>query len=130
MPFDCLYYEGKIFVSDRDAHAIKVYNSNGRFLYEFGRFGTGDGEFNGPTGLAMDKTGHLLVCCRNNRRVQAFTLAGKFVTKFGEEGLGLDKPTSVSVLKSGLVVVCEFGNCWLITEYHNNLLSIVELQIE
>ena len=109
MPFDCLCYEGKILVSDHDAHVIKVYNTNGRFLYEFGRFEMGDGELNMPTGLAVDKTGHLLVCCENNPNVQVFTLEEKFVAKFGKEELGLVRPTGVSILKSGLIVVCEFG---------------------
>ena len=112
-PFDCLCYEDKIFVSDREANAIKVYNSEGAFLYEFGEYGTGEGKLYHPSGLAVDKTGHLLVCCADNHRVQVFTLDGKFVTKFGDNGDGLgeiDRPTSVSVLKSGRIVVCEFGN--------------------
>jgi len=62
-PFDCLCYEDNVFVSDREAHLIKVYsNSDGRFLYKFGRYGTVDVELNGPSGLAMDKAGYLLVC--------------------------------------------------------------------
>ena len=118
MPFDCLCYQDKIFVSDHVAHLIKVYNSNGRFLYEFGRHGIGDGEINSPTGLAVDKTGHLLVCSDGNHSVQVFTLDGKFVTKFGVCGkeLGqLKRPTSVCVLKSGRLVVCEFENFPLTT---------------
>ena len=113
MPFNCLCFKGKVFVSDRDAHLIKVYNNNGRFLYEFGTHGTGDGELNYPTGLAVDKMGHLLVCSLANHRVQVFTLDGKFVAKFGEYGQHLGQmfsPTSVSVLKSGRIVVCEFQN--------------------
>ena len=112
-PFECLCYEDKIFVSDREAHVIKVFRNNGRFLYEFGKHGNGDGELNLPTGLAVDKTGHLLVCSVGNHRVQVFTLDGKFVTKFGEHGKGLgqfEAPCSVSVLKSGHIVVCEFRN--------------------
>ena len=114
-PFDCLCYEDKILVSDYDTHLIKVYNSNGRFLYEFGKHGTGDGEFNAPTGLAVDKTGHLLVCCENSPNVHVFTLEGKFVTKFGNGESEFVRPTSVSILKSGVIVVCEFGNCRLQT---------------
>ena len=113
MPFDCVCYKGKLFVSDLDAHLIKVYNSNGRFLNEFGTHGTGDGELNHPTGLAVDKMGHLLVCSLNNHRVQVFTLSGKFVAKFGEYGKELGQifyPSSVSVLKNGRIVVCEFEN--------------------
>lgn len=75
--------------------------------------GNGDGELHEPTGLAVDKTGHLLVCSGGNDRVQVFTLRGKFVTKFGAYGeeLGqLNQPFSASVLKSGHIVVCELGN--------------------
>ena len=113
MPIDCVCHNGKVFVSDREAHLIKVYNNNGRFLYEFGTYGTGDGELNHPTGLAVDKMGHLLVCSLDNHRVQIFTLNGKFVAKFGEYGQELGQmfsPSSVSVLKSGRIVVCEFQN--------------------
>ena len=112
-PLGCLCYDGKIFVSDSEIHVIRVYNSKGKFLYEFGRRGTKDGEFNQPVCLAVDKTGHLLVCCAGSHTVQVFTLDGKFVTKFGEHGKELGqfyKPTSVLVLKSGCIVVCEFGN--------------------
>ena len=113
MPFDCVCHKDKVFVSDREAHLIKVFNSNGEFLYEFGTYGTGNGELNHPTGLAVDKMGHLLVCCSDNHRVQVFTLDGKFVAKFGDNGQELGQmfnPTSVSVLKSGRIVVCEFRN--------------------
>ena len=113
LPLDCVCHRGKLFVSDRDAHLIKVYNSNGRFLYEFGTYGTGNGELNNPTGLAVDKMGHLLACSPGNDQVQVFTLDGKFVAKFGEYGKGLGQmlsPSSVSVLKSGHVVVSEFDN--------------------
>ena len=107
MPFDCVCHKGKVFVSDRDAHLIKVYNSDGKFLYEFGTYGTGDGYLIHPRGLAVDKMGHLLVC--SNHRVQVFTLDGKFVAQFRECVQPCTR-TSVSVLKSGRIVVCEFGN--------------------
>ena len=113
MPFNCVCHKGKLFVSDRGAHLIKVYSSNGKFLYEFGTYGTGDRDVSNPTGLAVDKMERLLVCSYHNHRVQVFTLDGKFVAKFGEYGkeLGqMNSPSSVSVLKSGRIVVCEFGN--------------------
>ena len=112
-PFGCVCCKDKVFVSDNNAHLIKVYSSNGSFLYEFGRHGTEDGELNCPTGLAVDKAGHLLICCEDNHRVDVFCLDGKFVSKFGDFGEELGqfgRPTSVSVLKSGHIVTCEFGN--------------------
>ena len=113
MPFDCVFYEDKIFVSDLDAHVIKVFDSTGTFLYEFGGYGNGDGKFIHPTGLAMDKTGHLLVCSTGNHRVQVLTLEGKFVSKFGSHGnkMGqLGRPTNLCVLRTGHIVVCELDN--------------------
>ena len=113
MPNNCVFYKDKIFVSDGDAHRIKVYNDKGKFLYEFGSYGTGAGKLNKPTGLAVDKTGHLLVCSLGNNRVQIFTLDGRFVTKFGESGKDLGqmyKPCSVSVLNTGHIIISEFDN--------------------
>ena len=112
-PMGCLCYEGKIFVSDSEIHVVNVYNSKGKFLYEFGRHGTKDGNLNQPVGLAVDKTGHLLVCSAGSHAVQVFTLDGKFVTKFGEQGQELgqfNKPSSALVLKNGRILVCDFGN--------------------
>ena len=112
-PFDCVFSEDKIFVSDLDAHVIKVFDSTGTFLYEFGGYGTGDGNFIRPTGLAVDKTGHLLVCSTGNHRVQVLTLDGKFVSTFGSHGnkMGqLGRPTNLCVLRSGHIVVCELDN--------------------
>ena len=113
-PFDCLYFEDKIFVSDLKAHLIKVYNSNGRFLYEFGRRGNGDGEFIELGGLAADKTGHLVVC--SDHKVQLFTTDGTFVTQFGVYGnlMGqMKSPLTASVLKNGQLVICEMENLCL-----------------
>ena len=113
MPNNCVVYKDKIFVSHRDANLITVYTDNGRFLYEFGRYGTKVGELNRPTGLAVDKTGNLLVCSSLNNAVQIFTLDGEFVTQFGKRGQELGQmlsPCSVSVLKSGRIVVSEFEN--------------------
>ncbi len=103
-PFDCLCYEDKIFVSDTTARLIKVYRNNGKFLYEFGRYGTGHGEFDFPAGIAIDKTGHLLVT--DAQQVQVFTLDGTFITTFGD-ALFKD-PCGVSVLKDGKIVVVDF----------------------
>ena len=109
-------------MSDYGTHLIKVYNfSDGRFLYEFGRHGTVDVELNEPIGLAVDKKRHLLVCSgysfENPHRILVYTSDGKFVTMFGGLcGRGLGQfivPTSVTVLKSGRIVVCEFESCRL-----------------
>ena len=43
-------------------HCVKVFGRDGNFLYQFGKKGEGDGEFNKPRCLSVNKAGHLMVC--------------------------------------------------------------------
>ena len=90
-----------------------MFNADGDFLYKFGNEGEGDGEFNGPKCLSVDKAGHLMVCDYRNNRVQVLELSGKFITKFGRyrSEIGeLNGPTSTAVLTDGRIVVTDFDN--------------------
>ena len=88
-PFHCVQCDRYLIVSDSDEHCIKVYNRNGNFQYKFGKQGGGDGEFNTPCCLSVNKSGHLMVCDTDNNRIQVFELNGNFVGKFGRKGSNL-----------------------------------------
>ncbi|XP_068680324.1 tripartite motif-containing protein 2-like [Montipora foliosa] len=112
-PHHCIQQDNYLIVSDRGDHCIKIFNREGRFLYKFGKQGIGDGEFDEPGCLAVDKAGHLLVCDSSNHRVQVFKLSGEFVTKFGAYGRRageFNRPVSAEVLSNGKIIVTEFGN--------------------
>ena len=112
-PFHCVQYDKYNIVSDRDEHCIKVFDSNGDFLYKFGKKGDGGGAFNEPRCLSVNKAGHLVICDTKNHRVQVFELSGKFVTKFGTNGSALGEfkwPMSSEVLSDGRLVVTDFNN--------------------
>ena len=47
-------YSGNIYVIDYYNGCIKCFNLNGDFLHNWGNKGRGDGEFNLPTGIAVD----------------------------------------------------------------------------
>ena len=54
-----------------------------------GRSGSGEGEFNRPAGVAVDKDGDIYVADRGNDRVQQFDATGRYVDKFiGDATLG------------------------------------------
>ena len=78
------------------------------FLYKLGNEGKGDGEFNEPRYLSVDKEGHLMVCDSANDRVQVLELNGKFITKFKLMSGGL--PTSTAVLSDGTIVVSSYSD--------------------
>jgi len=113
-PWHCVQYDNYLIVSDSGENCIKVFNKDGNFLYKFGKKGYGDGEFNQPRGLSVNKAGHLMVCDDENHRVQVFKLSGKFVTKFGTKGSGIgefnDGPDSTAVLSDGRIVAPDWGN--------------------
>ena len=113
IPTHCIQHDNYLIVSDEDDHCIKVFNREGELLYKFGKHGSGDGEFNQPSCLSVDKAGHLLVCDELNHRVQVFKLSGEFVTKFGALGTGAGEfkvPVSTAVLSDGRIVVSDFFN--------------------
>lgn len=89
--------EGNIFVAHggippsrydeaRKRDKIAVYSTDSKLLREWGKFGTGDGEFDSPGGIAITHDGRVYVCDQCNRRVQVFTTDGTFVTKWGRKG--------------------------------------------
>jgi DNA-binding beta-propeller fold protein YncE len=71
---------------ERTADRISVYDPSGKFLREWGRTGSEDGEFDCPGGLAVSHDGRVYVADQTNRRVQVFDADGKLHFKWGEYG--------------------------------------------
>ena len=112
-PIHCVQCDRYLIVSDTTEHCIKVFDRNGTFQYKFGKQGGGDGEFNNPHCLSVNKSGHLMVCDRGNNRIQVFELNGKFVGKFGTKGSNLgefNNPYSVAVFGNGRIAVSDRFN--------------------
>jgi hypothetical protein len=55
---------------------VQVFDHEGRLLYYFGERGTGQGMFQLPTGLQIDKQDRIYVVDSFNRRVQVFHYYG------------------------------------------------------
>ena len=109
-PIHFVQYDNYFIISDCDESCIKVFSRDGNFLYQFGKQGNGDGEFNSPYCLSVNKAGHLMVCDALNDRVQVFELNGKFITKFGTKGSGIgefNRPRCTAVLSDGRIVVTD-----------------------
>ena len=58
--------------------------STATYLSQFGTHGRGNGQFNQPSGIAIDPTSHnIVVADYGNNRVQIFSSAGVYLSQFG-----------------------------------------------
>jgi len=76
----------RLYVADSSAHGIWIFSGSGVLLGVIGRRGTGAGEFNFPTHLAVDREGGLYVTDALNFRIQIFSAEEQFTGQFGEHG--------------------------------------------
>ncbi len=71
---------GEIFVSDGYANCrIHKFSSDGKHLLSWGEPGDGDGQFNLPHGIFIDRQGRVIVADRQNDRIQVFSQEGEFI---------------------------------------------------
>jgi tripartite motif-containing protein 71 len=85
---------------------VQKFNAKGEYLSQFGKEGTGNGEFKEPQALAIDSEGNILVADTGNNRVQEFNSAGEFVRKYSGEGENaLKSPSGIAVDSEGRVWV-------------------------
>ncbi len=82
-------------------------------LNRFGTSGSGNGQFSGPLGVALNTSGYVYVVDSYSNRVQVFTQTGQFVRTWGSSGSGngnFISPDGIAVNASGYVYVADWGN--------------------
>ena len=80
---------GDIFVADGHENAVSrimKFDKTGKYLMEWGKKGTGPGEFDTPHAIALDSQGRLFVADRANSRVQVFDQMGKLLEVWRQFG--------------------------------------------
>lgn len=70
----------------RQRDKIAVFSAEGKPLREWGEFGTGDGQFDMPGGIAISRDGRVYVADQCNRRIQVFDRQGTYLTQWGRKG--------------------------------------------
>jgi DNA-binding beta-propeller fold protein YncE len=76
---------GRLYAADTLAHRIVVFDHEGQQLFEFGKRGIANGEFNFPSHIFLSGSS-LLINDNMNFRIQTFTLDGRFLSVFGDHG--------------------------------------------
>ena len=128
--------DGNVYVADTHNHRIQKFDSGGTFQVMWGRgvsdgsggfqvciascergqWGSGDGEFSFPRGVAVDTDGDVFVADAHNNRIQKFKPDGvgySYDTQWGEYGTGsgqFNYPFGVNTNASGNIYVADAYN--------------------
>ena len=111
---------GKLYVIDHWADEVGVWippEAGGAHLSystQFGSYGTGNGQFAEPGGIAIDGKGNVWVTDYGNNRVEEFGPNGGFSASYGKEGSGevqFKGPAGIAINKStGNIYVADLWN--------------------
>jgi hypothetical protein len=77
---------GGVYVADLNNNRVEKFDSNGRFLLQFGSHGSGPGQLNNPGHLALDPQGNVIVSDEGGYRVEKFSPTGAFLQQYGGFG--------------------------------------------
>lgn len=95
---------GDMFVADGYGNArIHHFGKDGHLLNSWGEVGTGPGQFHLPHGIALDSDENVIVCDRENDRLQIFDRQGNLLHIWTD----ILRPTDVTVDNEGLIYVSE-----------------------
>lgn len=102
-----------------DAHTVRKYNSAGTLQWSSGSFGTGNGQFNTPMGVAVDGSGVVYVADTFNNRVQKLTSGGAYSAQQSTSAW----PTQITVNSGGTLIYVAGGgfNTYEIKSFNSSL---------
>lgn len=75
--------DGSFYVGDGYGNSRVVkFSKEGKYLFAWGKRGTGHSEFNNPHSLCLDSHGNVFVADRENHRIQEFNANGNFLKEW------------------------------------------------
>ena len=74
---------GDVYVSDSGNARVQVFTPQGRFVRQFGSFGSGKGQFLSPFHLVVDNAGNVYVADDQSETLSKFSPAGKVLWTIG-----------------------------------------------
>ncbi|HTX43614.1 MAG TPA: hypothetical protein VMC61_02710, partial [Methanocella sp.] len=119
--------DGNAYVTEYGNHRVQKFDPSGNFITQWGREGSGQGEFEYPAGIAVSGDGQfeypagiavsgdgiVYVADLGNSRIEMFSSDGGYMSQWGSAGSGngqFSLPHGIAVDGSGNVYVADLGN--------------------
>ena len=96
----------KIFVVKENQNCIAIFDLDGKFLYEFGKKGVEQGEFNGVLGIKVSEN-QIFVTDSGNNRIQVFDLDGEIIGTINEN---FNVPHQISLDENKIYVLDTYNS--------------------
>jgi hypothetical protein len=103
-----------LYVADNYNDRIQKFNLNGGFITKWGNYGSNNGQFKGPEGIALDSSENVYVADSINHRIQKFDQNGLFIMSLGMKGNGnsqFNYPSDIAIDQSGNIYITDGDNC-------------------
>jgi sugar lactone lactonase YvrE len=105
--------DGRVYATDK--YQVAVFDTDGRFITQFGKPGSGPGDLDHPNGIAVGLSSMLVVSDSNHNRVVAFTPQGRSLWSVGtrlgdvitDPGGLLEVPRGLTYTRDGKLVVAD-----------------------
>jgi hypothetical protein len=104
---------GNLYVADFGNNRVEKFTSDGNYITQWGFYGSGNGQFNGPWSVAVDFSGGVYVADFGTNRIQKFDYSGGYLAQWGSSGSGdgqFNEPYGLAVDSSGNLYVADSGN--------------------
>jgi sugar lactone lactonase YvrE/type II secretory pathway pseudopilin PulG len=132
---------GNVWVADLGNNRVQEFNSSGAWVRSIGgpspytcetapagsspscASGSGNGQFSGPGGIAIDPSGNIWVVDSGNYRIQEFNSSGVYQTQFGSYGAGgghFVSPDGIAIDASGNIFTTDGNGDTYIQEFSNS----------
>ena len=98
----------QVYVADSGSNRISVFTLEGQLIRTIGSRGSGPGQFNWPTAVAISPDGDMYIADNNNHRVQVLSPDGVFQREFGKGQL--NSPRDILISADGLVLLADTCN--------------------
>jgi tripartite motif-containing protein 71 len=102
----------KILILGRN-HRMQLFDAEAKHRKVLkGAEGSKTGDFGCPWGVSVDNQGNIIMCDKDECRIQIMTMDGRFLQEFGSRGNRegqMQSPMSATIDKDGHIVVADYG---------------------
>lgn len=101
--------DGRVWVTDTGNHQVRSYDASLGAFRQFGKPGSGPGEFSSPVGIAVGPSGEVYVADTANRRIVVLRSDGQFAKSWPIAGWEVAGEPHIEVDRDGTVYVTDPG---------------------